>query len=131
MRRRTRNAIVLGAVFFAVAALAYTTFADAAEYYYDVDQLARLSPAEASRTIRVHGTIAPGSIDWRPAVPELDFRLEWGGASVPVVYRGVRPDVFREGLESVVTGRLEGGRLVATDVTVKCPSKYEAAPSGG
>lgn len=127
MKRRTRNAIVLGVMGAAVVFLTLTTFANAAEYYYNVDQIVGLTPAQAERFMQVHGTVAPGSVDWRPSVPELRFTLTWNGHSLPVVYRGVKPDVFKEGLQAVAAGRLSGGTLVATDVTVKCPSKYEAA----
>lgn len=127
MKRRTRNAVALGVMAAAILFLTLTTFANAAEYYYNVDQLATLAPAQAGRFMQVHGTVVEGSVDWRPATPELRFALAWNGHSVPVVYRGVKPDVFRAGLQAVAAGRLEGGTLVATDVTVKCPSKYEAA----
>ncbi|MBE3591183.1 MAG: cytochrome c maturation protein CcmE [Firmicutes bacterium] len=129
MRRRARHIVVFGVLCAAIAFLAYTTVANAAEYYYNVDQVTKLSGAAAGRFLQVHGRVLPGSIDWRPAVPELRFQLEWNGAVLPVVYRGVKPDVFQDGLEAVAAGRLQGGTLQATDVTVKCPSKYEPAVS--
>jgi cytochrome c-type biogenesis protein CcmE len=47
-----------------------------------------------------------------------------GTASVPVVYRGSVPDLFRSGRDVVVEGRLQNGVLVADTLTTKCPSKY-------
>jgi cytochrome c-type biogenesis protein CcmE len=58
----------------------------------------------------------------------LRFRLRDrdGTASVPVVYRGSVPDLFRVDREVVVDGKLRGGVFVAIPDTLvtKCPSKY-------
>jgi cytochrome c-type biogenesis protein CcmE len=52
-----------------------------------------------------------------------------GTASVPVVYRGTVPDLFKVGREVVVDGKLVNGTFVAIPGTLvtKCPSKYQAA----
>jgi cytochrome c-type biogenesis protein CcmE len=58
----------------------------------------------------------------------LHFRLRDrnGTASVPVVYKGSVPDLFKTGREVVVDGKLQGGVFVAVPDTLvtKCPSKY-------
>jgi cytochrome c-type biogenesis protein CcmE len=58
----------------------------------------------------------------------LRFRLRdvTGTASVPVVYRGSVPDLFKRGRDIVVDGRLRDGVFVAVPGTMvtKCPSKY-------
>ena len=58
----------------------------------------------------------------------LRFRLQdvAGGASVPVVYRGSVPDLFKVGREVRVEGRLQSGVFVAKrdSLQTKCPSKY-------
>jgi len=47
-------------------------------------------------------------------------------ASVPVVYKGSLPDLFKTGREVVVDGKLRKGVFVAVPNTLvtKCPSKY-------
>ena len=47
-------------------------------------------------------------------------------ASVPVVYKGSVPDLFKRGREVVVDGKLRNGTFVAVPNTLvtKCPSKY-------
>jgi cytochrome c-type biogenesis protein CcmE len=47
-------------------------------------------------------------------------------ASVPVVYNGSVPDLFKTGREVVVDGKLRNGVFVAVPNTLvtKCPSKY-------
>jgi cytochrome c-type biogenesis protein CcmE len=49
-----------------------------------------------------------------------------GNATVPVVYKGSVPDLFRTGRDVVVDGRLRNGAFVAVPDTLvtKCPSKY-------
>ena len=51
-----------------------------------------------------------------------------GTASVPVVYRGSVPDMFRSGRDIMVQGELHKGTFVAVPGTMKtkCPSKYTA-----
>jgi cytochrome c-type biogenesis protein CcmE len=58
----------------------------------------------------------------------LRFRLSdiRGGASVPILYRGSVPDLFRTGREVRLEGRLQNGVFVAKpdSLRTKCPSKY-------
>lgn len=61
----------------------------------------------------------------------LRFRLRdvSGSASVPIVYRGSVPDLFRTGREVRLEGRLQNGVFVAKpdSLRTKCPSKYTPA----
>jgi cytochrome c-type biogenesis protein CcmE len=54
-----------------------------------------------------------------------------GTATVPVVYRGTVPDLFKSGRDINVQGRLQNGTFVAVPGTLmtKCPSKYSPAKS--
>jgi cytochrome c-type biogenesis protein CcmE len=58
----------------------------------------------------------------------LRFRLRdvEGTASVPVVYSGSVPDLFRAGRAVHLEGRLRNGTFMAAPdtLTTKCPSKY-------
>ena len=58
----------------------------------------------------------------------LHFRLRdvQGRETVPVVYKGSVPDLFRPGRDIVVDGTLQNGVFVAVPGTLvtKCPSKY-------
>jgi cytochrome c-type biogenesis protein CcmE len=58
----------------------------------------------------------------------LHFRVRdiGGKASVPVVYHGSVPDLFKPARDIVVDGRLRKGVFVAVPGTLvtKCPSKY-------
>jgi cytochrome c-type biogenesis protein CcmE len=54
-----------------------------------------------------------------------------GTATVPVVYRGTVPDLFRSQRDISLDGKLQNGVFVAEPGTLvtKCPSKYQAAKS--
>jgi cytochrome c-type biogenesis protein CcmE len=56
------------------------------------------------------------------------FRLRdvEGTATVPVIYTGSVPDLFKKGRDIVVEGKLRNGVFVAVPNTLvtKCPSKY-------
>ena len=60
----------------------------------------------------------------------LRFTLQeiGGTATVPVVYRGSVPDLFKLGRHVFMQGRLRGGvfEAVPDSLVTKCPSKYAA-----
>ena len=47
--------------------------------------------------------------------------------SVPVVFHGSEPDLFRAGRHVYAVGSYDGRSLSATSITTKCPSKYSPA----
>jgi len=59
------------------------------------------------------------------------LRDEKGTATVPVLYHGTVPDLFRTGRHVVVQGRSRNGLFVATpnSLLTKCPSKYSPKSS--
>jgi cytochrome c-type biogenesis protein CcmE len=48
-----------------------------------------------------------------------------GTATIPVVFRGSVPDLFRKGRDVVAVGKVRDGVFVATSLSTKCPSKYQ------
>jgi cytochrome c-type biogenesis protein CcmE len=44
--------------------------------------------------------------------------------TIPIVYHGSVPDLFKVGRDVNMTGKLVGGSFMATSLTTKCPSKY-------
>ena len=52
-----------------------------------------------------------------------------GARTFPVVYRGIAPDTFTDGVDVVVEGRMQSdGTFQATTLLAKCASRYENAP---
>jgi cytochrome c-type biogenesis protein CcmE len=74
--------------------------------------------------------VGPVEGDARGSGMEFTLRDIEGEATVPVVYTGSVPDLFKVGREIYVKGELTGGVFVATEdsLVTKCPSKY--APEG-
>src|SRR5262245_9485235 len=94
----------------------------------------------AGRDARVHGYVAPGSIERDVAGREVRFRVvnepphagAAPGTPLEVVFTSLEtPDLFQDGAEVVLEGRLAaaGGPFRADKLFAKCPSKFEAAPA--
>lgn len=45
---------------------------------------------------------------------------------VPVLYQGLRPDMFSAGRDVIIDGEYRDGVVVASTLLTQCPSKYEA-----
>jgi cytochrome c-type biogenesis protein CcmE len=59
-----------------------------------------------------------------------------GEETVPVVYQGLKPDMFAAGRDVLIDGDYLGGTIQAAKLQTQCPSKYEpvvpgAAPADG
>jgi cytochrome c-type biogenesis protein CcmE len=70
--------------------------------------------------------VGPVTGDARGSGLEFTLRDIEGEATVPVVYTGSVPDLFKVGREVYVKGELAGGTFVAKEdsLVTKCPSKY-------
>jgi cytochrome c-type biogenesis protein CcmE len=70
--------------------------------------------------------VGPVTGDARGSGLEFTLRDIEGEATVPVVYKGSVPDLFKVGREVYVKGELAGGTFVAKEdsLVTKCPSKY-------
>ena len=70
--------------------------------------------------------VGPVTGDARGEGMRFDLRDIEGTETVPVVYTGSVPDLFKVGREVYVKGELTGGVFVATEdsLVTKCPSKY-------
>jgi cytochrome c-type biogenesis protein CcmE len=65
-----------------------------------------------------------GSIKRQADGVTVRFVVTDGKASTPVVYRGIVPDLFREGSGAVAEGRLENGTFVADTILAKHDERY-------
>jgi cytochrome c-type biogenesis protein CcmE len=84
-------------------------------------------PGHAGRVSLVGKVVGPIMGDaHRPGGLHFRLRDRNGTAMVRVEYRGSVPDLFREGREVVVDGRMGLDSFVAVPNTLvtKCPSKY-------
>lgn len=118
--------IVIAVVAIGLAVVGTSTSGGAGMYNYSLEQLATAGVDTAGRDIKVAGKVAKGSVRGEPASKTFRFDLEDGqGHKLTIAYDRLLPDPFEEGRDAIVQGRLEDGTLVASNLTVKCPSRYE------
>ena len=82
---------------------------------------------ESSGEVGLAGiVVGPVERDAGGGVRKFTVRDIEGDATVPVVYTGSVPDLFKVGREVYVKGELTGGTFVAKEdsLVTKCPSKY-------
>lgn len=82
-------------------------------------------PPEPGRVIRLGGLVQVDSVARLDDGATVSFRVTDLNQSVDVAYRGVLPDLFREGQGVVVQGAFnDSGRFVATEVLAKHDENY-------
>lgn len=125
-RRRQRLGMALGAVVVAGLALALvlTALSESVAYFKSPSELAALALEPNARPIRVGGLVVAGSVK-QLGRGEHAFELTDNAATVAVRYRGVLPDLFREGQGIIATGTIQGdGIFVADEVLAKHDEEY-------
>lgn len=83
-------------------------------------------PPSPTEVFRIGGLVEEGSIV-RGQGEEIRFSVTDGGATVPVVYTGVLPDLFEENQGMVGTGSYVGGVFQATEILAKHDETYMPA----
>ncbi len=120
--------LILGAIVF----LLISSFQSNTMYYLTVPELVAQARTEGAsfytRTVRVSGPLHKESIDWNAKTMTLNFHLAEGSEMFPVAYIGPVPDTLQNGESVVVEGKYSReGVFNATNILVKCPSKYEVS----
>jgi len=131
-RRKLPVPFILGglAILGAVIYLVYANTQATAVYYFTVSELKNCSIC-SSQSVRVAGNVQAGSIVRNDQQQQIRFVISDGGHSLPVVYSGIVPDIFRPGITVVVEGHYTGqGSFQAQTLLAKCPSKFQAATPG-
>jgi cytochrome c-type biogenesis protein CcmE len=109
---------VLVAVLFAMWGLR-----DRASYFYTPTEIAA-GKADEGQAIRVGGMVKKGSIARWPDGVTIRFILTDGTGETVVVYRGIVPDLFREGSGAIADGRMRSGVFVADNILAKHDERY-------
>jgi cytochrome c-type biogenesis protein CcmE len=115
-------ATAIAAVLLAVL-LAMWGLRDRASYFYTPADVAA-GKAVTRQGIRLGGMVERGSIQRLPDGVTIRFVVTDGQAKTPVIYRGIVPDLFREGSGAVAEGRLENGTFVADTILAKHDERY-------
>lgn len=132
MKPRTKFLIGAGLVLGAAGYLMASSIEATGVYYFTPSELtARLAADSTLRGVglKLGARVVPGSIKREAGGREYAFVVTDGAQTIPVVYRGIAPDTFTDGVDVVVEGRLgEDGTFRATVLLAKCASRYENAP---
>jgi cytochrome c-type biogenesis protein CcmE len=126
MKPKNQRLVLVAAAIVAVLVavlLAMWGLKDRASYFYTPADIAA-GRAEQGQAMRLGGMVEQGSIQRQPDGVTIRFVVTDGKAQTPVVYRGIVPDLFREGSGAVAEGRLENGTFVADTILAKHDERY-------
>ncbi len=124
-RKRKIGVIVLMLTVVSIAmALVLYALRQNISLFYTPTQIA-LGEVTGTRAIRAGGMVVPGSIVREPGDLTVRFKMTDYKHTVDVEYRGVLPDLFREGQGIVAQGDLiDPQHFKATTVLAKHDEKY-------
>jgi cytochrome c-type biogenesis protein CcmE len=112
-------AALLGAVLLAMWGLQ-----DRAAYFVTPSDIAA-GKAVPDKAMRLGGMVEKGTLKRDPDGLTIRFTVSDGKAETPVIFRGITPDLFKEGNGVVAEGRLDpSGLFVADNILAKHDERY-------
>jgi cytochrome c-type biogenesis protein CcmE len=124
--RHKRIALIVGglAILGVVAALVLNAFQSNLVFFFSPTQVAA-GEAPKGKTFRIGGLVKEGSIKREPDGVTLRFVVTDTEKDITVAYKGILPDLFREGKGAVAQGKLgDEGLFVASEVLAKHDENY-------
>jgi len=109
---------LLGAVLLAMWGLS-----DRAAYFVTPTDIAAGKAADG-QAIRLGGMVEQGSLTRQPDGVTILFTVSDLNAKTAVRFRGITPDLFREGSGVVAEGRMQGRLFVADNILAKHDERY-------
>ncbi len=127
MKPRTKRALwIVGglAALGVAAALVLNAFQSNLVFFFTPSQVAA-NEAPRDRAFRIGGLVEAGSVTRDKDALTVRFRVTDTARTIPVVYTGLLPDLFREGKGVVAQGRIgPDGTFRATEVLAKHDENY-------
>jgi cytochrome c-type biogenesis protein CcmE len=125
MKPRHKRLAMIGGIVAAVGvatALVLNAFQSNLVFFYSPSQVAA-KEAPLNRTFRLGGLVEPGSV--KREGTDVQFLVTDTAKTVSVQYRGILPDLFKEGKGVVAQGQMRGdGVFVAREVLAKHDENY-------
>jgi len=124
--RRKRIVLIAGglAALSLATALVMNALDNSIAFYFTPTQVAA-GEAPRNKAFRIGGMVKEGSIRREADGLTVQFIVTDTAKEVPVGYKGVLPDLFKEGKGAVVQGKIgDDGRFVATEVLAKHDENY-------
>ena len=115
-RKQRRMTVILAALILlgGATALVLTALQENIVYFHSPSDIAEKPPAPG-QAIRLGGLVAEDSFEKQADGLTVNFVITDLAEEVRVVYKGILPDLFREGQGVVAEGRLEAGGLFRAD----------------
>ena len=126
MKPKNQRLILVCAALFAVilaVLLAMWGLRNQAAFFYTPADIVAGRAADG-KAARLGGMVEKGSIKHQPDGVTIRFVVTDGKATTPVIFRGIPPDLFREGSGVVAEGRLRNGAFVADTILAKHDERY-------
>ena len=126
MKPKNQRLILVACAVVAVLAavlLAMWGLRSQASYFYTPADIVAGKAAQG-QGIRLGGMVEKGSLRHDPDGVTIGFIVSDGKARTPVVFRGIPPELFREGSGVVAEGRLQAGTFVADTILAKHDERY-------
>jgi len=126
MRPKNQRLVLVGAALVAILVavlLAMWGLRNQASFFYTPADIVA-GKASDGQSARLGGMVEKGSIRREPDGVTIRFVVTDGKAATPVIYRGIVPDLFREGSGAVAEGRMLGGTFVADTILAKHDERY-------
>jgi len=121
-QRLTLAGLAIAAVMAAVL-LAMWGLRDRAAYFFTPEEVV-IGKAEQGAAIRLGGMVETDSVRQQADGVTIHFIVTDGKSRVPVSYRGITPDLFKEGSGVVAEGRMHGKTFVADTILAKHDERY-------
>src|SRR6476620_8718641 len=117
-------------VLAAAAGLVLNAFQSNLVFFFSPSQvIAKEAPLE--RAFRIGGMVETGSLKRQSDGLTVRFNVTDTAKTIPVVYTGILPDLFKEGKDVVAQGKLGAdGVFRATDVLAKHDENYMRPEAG-
>lgn len=133
MKRRHKRItfIFVGLAGLAIAAyLVASAFRDNLVFFFSPTQVAA-KEAPINRTFRIGGLVEDGTLKRDSDGLTVRFTVTDTAASIPVVYKGILPDLFKEGKGCVAQGKIgPDGVFQADQVLAKHDENYMPPEAG-
>lgn len=155
MKKKSNTKLIIGGVII-VAALVYLLISSTisgSQYFLTVEELQTQKAEFVGKNVRMSGAVLGDTIQYDPKTLELTFEVAqipgdhkvikaMGGMAkvledaaadpnakhLTIHYVGAKPDLLQPAAQAIVSGSLdEDGVFQATELLLKCPSKYESA----
>ena len=124
-RNRRLAMVVAGVTALGItAALVLNAFQSNLVFFFSPSQVAA-NEAPVNKTFSIGGMVESGSLKRLPDGVTVQFVVTDTAKHIPVQYKGILPDLFREGKGVIAQGRLESdGMFRAQEVLAKHDENY-------